>query len=583
LAKDQAKQPDESTASGGKRSPLAALAEKIRNRSSSLQGEAAHRALLVSIIGLIVFTGASITLIVEVVIMVLRPELRWSAPRSDLIFEVTGMVIGGLTFLFNNRGNYRLAAWIIVLSLLVITVAKEYIEGNPFNDPVGTVTLVLVVATAAVVLDTRDVVVVFLLTFVLYLGLFQMWLAGRLPEPLNRDPKTAISFTLIAWLVVSGSVVAIIVSAQTALRRWAENLEQEVADRTAELQRTSERLAVIVNNTPDAIFLLSPDGMIRQANPICYLLFGYTVACLEGRPMQSLLAPHDREPFEAGLEAATTHRQTVRIETTSLHRNGSTFDAELAMAPVQEKDDLIGVVCSLRDISAMKAVERMKNAFLSTAAHELRTPLTSIRGFSQILLTRELDEERKKRYLTFIDRQSQQLARIIDSLLDVTRLESGRGLELETEMVDIAKLVDQVVQPFGEAFNEHSIRVTGMNDLPSINADRSRLEQVFWNLISNAIKYSPDGGTITITGQKESDQIVIGVQDEGIGISYEEQKQVFEQFFRSNTVINEMGGTGLGLTISKLIVELHGGRIWLESESGKGSTFSFSLPLIGER
>jgi len=295
--------------------------------------------------------------------------------------------------------------------------------------------------------------------------------------------------------------------------------------------------------------------------------------------MQTLLASHDREQFGAGLVGVATHRQTVRIEATALHLNGSTFDAELAIAPVQGKDGLTAVVCSLRDISEMKTVERMKNSFLSTAAHELRTPLTSIRGFSQILLTRKLDDERNKRYLEFIDRQSQQLERIIDSLLDVTRLESGHGLELEFEPVDMAQLVDQVVRPFAEAANEHSIQMIGFDDLPPVNADRSRLEQVLWNLLSNAVKYSPDGGVIIIRGRKEAGGIEIGVQDKGIGISREDQEQVFEQFFRSEAVFNEIGGTGLGLTISKLIVDLHGGKIWLESEPGKGSTFSFSLPL----
>jgi PAS domain S-box-containing protein len=580
LAKNQAKQQKKSASSGdtGISRRGSSLIEKYRHMSPGVRGETARRTHLVNIIGLTIFTGALVLLIIETVSLALNPALSSASPISDLIYELIGIVVGGLTYLFNRRGRNRLAGWLIVLSLLVITVGKNYTEGNPYTDPIGAIALLMVVAVAIVVLDFKEAFLVFVLTFASYFTLARLWLAGRLPEPIERDPRSATSFMLLAWLIVSGMVATVIASAQNALRRWAGRLEQEVADRTAELQQTSERLAVILNNTPDAILLLSPDGTIRQVNPICKVLFGRSIDELEGRPLQTLLAPHFREGFEAGLLGVTAHRQTVRLEVTSLRQDGSTFDAELAMAPVHEKD-LVGVVCSLRDISAVKAVERMKASFLSTAAHELRTPLTSIRGFSQILLTRELNGERHHRYLEFIDRQAQQLARIIDSLLDVTRLESGRGLELKIELIDIAQLVNQVVQPFSEGANEHTIRVADLDGLPPVNGDRSRLEQVIWNLLSNAVKYSPDGGTITIRGREKVDRIEIDVQDEGIGISLEDQKQVFEQFFRSDEVFNEIGGTGLGLTISKLIVELHGGTILLESEPGKGSTFSFCLPL----
>jgi len=228
---------------------------------------------------------------------------------------------------------------------------------------------------------------------------------------------------------------------------------------------------------------------------------------------------------------------------------------------------------------ALKTLDQLKDSFLSTAAHELRTPLTSIQGFSEILLTRELDEDRKKYYLDTINKQSAQLAQIIDDLLDISRLEAGKGLEIKSEPVDLGLLLVETVQPFIETSVKHHFRLEGLTETPPVQGDPFRLEQVIRNLLSNAVKYSPEGGSITIHTRVSGKYFEVGVQDEGIGLTPEQQAHLFEKFYRADESNRSTGGTGLGLAICKLIVEGHGGHIWAESESGAGSTFAFSIPL----
>ena len=224
----------------------------------------------------------------------------------------------------------------------------------------------------------------------------------------------------------------------------------------------------------------------------------------------------------------------------------------------------------------LKQLDEMKDAFLSTAAHELRTPLTSIRAFSELLLLREFEEERKTRYLTMIKDQSQRLAEIINDLLDISKLEAHGDLDFRFEPVDMADLVRETLLPFTDTSPGHRFETDGLDDLPPVRADRFRLGQVLTNLLSNAVKYSPDGGTVTVRVHAGDHQLELSVRDEGIGMTPEQQAHLFERFFRVATTIS---GTGLGLAICKLIVERHGGSMRAESEFGKGSTFFFTVPL----
>jgi PAS domain S-box-containing protein len=355
-------------------------------------------------------------------------------------------------------------------------------------------------------------------------------------------------------------------------------LERAVAGATTELRQTLKRQRAILHSSPDAILTLDAAGKIDSANPAFDDLFGYTFEAVTGQPLTRLVDPADAARLSGVLDDVARTRQVRRIELVALRAGGAAFDANVSLAPIEENEALTGIVCTLWDISPTKEVERMKNAFVSNAAHELRTPLTSIHGYAELLLSRELDEERWRRYLTFIHEQSKHLSRIVNDLFDIAHFESSRSIELHLEPVDVAHLIEEVVARFEGTSSEHEIVHRIEKGLPRVAADPLRLSQALRNLVSNALKYSPDGGKIEVRAGSQGDNLLVEVHDEGIGIEQGKQAAIFDKFYRADDSDTAVGGTGLGLTIVKHIIRLHGGAIWVESEPGKGSTFSFTIP-----
>lgn len=238
----------------------------------------------------------------------------------------------------------------------------------------------------------------------------------------------------------------------------------------------------------------------------------------------------------------------------------------------------------------LQELDRMKDNFLSTVSHELRTPLTSIKGFAEILLSYEEDTETQREFLGIINEESDRLTRLIDDLLDLSRLEAGRMLWQTTEL-SIPTVVETAINAVHALYTQKNLTVDvdWERDLPTTWVDRDRFVQVMNNLLSNAIKFTPEGGEIRVgarflkKGEPEgdSDMIRVSVSDTGIGIAAEDQKKVFDKFRQvGDTLTDKPKGTGLGLPICQEIVEHYGGRIWVESELGKGSTFYFTVPVM---
>ncbi|MFI5303506.1 MAG: sensor histidine kinase, partial [Nitrospiria bacterium] len=219
-------------------------------------------------------------------------------------------------------------------------------------------------------------------------------------------------------------------------------------------------------------------------------------------------------------------------------------------------------------------------SLVSTVSHELRTPMSSIMGFSELLLNRKFSHDKQTKYLETIHLESQRLATILNDFLDLQKLESKEpGLLLET--IDCREFIETVLARFPTSiYRNHKFSKKISPDLPEVRGDQKRLIQVLINLVSNAIKYSPKGGTVTVEARREEEDVFISVKDEGIGIPEEKQEKIFTKFFRVDSSDHrEIGGTGLGLSICKEIIQLHGGRIWVESHEQEGTRFTFSLPV----
>jgi PAS domain S-box-containing protein len=258
-------------------------------------------------------------------------------------------------------------------------------------------------------------------------------------------------------------------------------------------------------------------------------------------------------------------------------------ELELYSTPVRAGNGrFLGRLYVLRDVTREREVDRMKSEFVSMVSHELRTPLTSIKGYVDLLLEVDTDNltADQRGFLEIVKTSADRLVALINDLLDVSRIEAGK-IELRREAVDVARLIREVVNAFRPQLETKQQHLTQMaaDDLPLISADADRVTQVLTNLISNAHKYTPRGGSIVVRASPQGAGARVEVQDSGIGLSEQEQKQIFDRFFRANNrVAREAGGTGLGLTIARALVEMHGGEISFSSAPGSGSIFAFTLP-----
>ncbi|NMH68972.1 response regulator [Bacillus sp. RO3] len=243
-------------------------------------------------------------------------------------------------------------------------------------------------------------------------------------------------------------------------------------------------------------------------------------------------------------------------------------------------NEQVGTIFVHRDITKEFEVDQMKSEFVSTVSHELRTPLSSVLGFTELMLTKELKPERTKKYLTTIYQEAKRLTSLINDFLDVQRMESGRQT-FEKKYEDVTPIIQQVIDNQKVNAPNHSFNLARDTDYTIVLGDKDKLSQAFTNLISNAIKYSPDGGTITVLFREGEESIFIEVRDEGLGIPQDAIPNLFTKFYRvDNSDRRRIGGTGLGLTIVKEIIETHDGEISVSSEVGKGSVFTVRLPMV---
>ncbi len=378
------------------------------------------------------------------------------------------------------------------------------------------------------------------------------------------------------------------------IRRHAGDLERRVAECTAELNRTKERIEAILNSSSDIIILCRADGRIEQVNPA----FDATFHCEHGaafdQPLAGLIVPEHRATLERAFAAVIESRQPERLEITVDYPDHTRFDADTVLSPIVERHDrLLGVVCSLRDITERKRAEEqlrqvlareielseIKSRFVSMAAHDLRNPLAVIQTSISLIegYSDKLTDERKRSKFGSIRHSIDVMVDLLDDILTIGRVEAGRA-RFNPEPVDLMHLCDTIVAEQKQATGyTHPIIVEHENMPDRVYADPKLLRYILVNLLSNAIKYSPEGAPVTVTIACDEDDLRLTVQDRGIGIPEADQAHLFEAFHRAENV-GTTPGTGLGLAIVKQSVELHGGTITCASEEGAGTTFTVVLP-----
>ena len=253
------------------------------------------------------------------------------------------------------------------------------------------------------------------------------------------------------------------------------------------------------------------------------------------------------------------------------------------VSPVIMGNEYLGTVSVFRDVTAEVEADRAKSEFVSTVSHELRTPMTSIKGYADLLLMGAVGDlvGQQEHFVTIIRNNADRLTALVNDLLDISRIETGR-VELNLRAVSMPEVVASVMTTLEGRARERELelRMDVPEDLPAVWGDSDRITQVLTNLVGNAIQYTPPGGSITTSAHVNQRMLEISVADTGIGISEENLEKIFDRFFRADDpFVQETSGTGLGLAITTSLVHMHGGEIWVDSEVGEGSTFSFSLPL----
>jgi PAS domain S-box-containing protein len=440
---------------------------------------------------------------------------------------------------------------------------------------------------------------------------------STIDEQITQAFQHSAVILLVALLALWASLIPILRRATAQLHDRNRRLEQALQER----RRAEEavlQLAAIVESSDDAIAGTELDGTITSWNPGAERLFGYAANEMLGKSV-AMLVPADRMHELQVVSGRVSAGESIEEhETRGRRKDGTEVDVSLTVSPIRNAErNVTGTAVIARDITQTKRqqaqlegllakervaraesessqralaeqnerlreLDRLKDEFISLVSHELRTPLTSIRGYLELLIdggAGELSEE-QQRFLSVVDRNSKRLMQLVGDLLFLAQIEAGK-LALELGEVDLDAVIADCLEAAKPMADEKGITVESSAErLPSMIGDRSRLAQVLDNLVSNALKFTGEGGTVTVRATSVDGNAVIEVEDTGMGIAPEEQEQLFDRFFRSTEATERaIPGTGLGLTIAKAIVERHEGTIEVESVFGKGTTMRVLLPV----
>lgn len=435
--------------------------------------------------------------------------------------------------------------------------------------------------------------------FLVFFALAQLYTVQKL----NLWGAGALAFSCsaaLAWIMYKRLISPLEEMATVAQDMARGNLEQEIRifaqDEIGDLARSinymarqlknniddviseKNRIQAILSSMADGVIAMDNWGRVILINPVVEDLFGITLAASRGKNILRVIRNYELEKLlnqalETGrsvqkqLQILTPEPRVFRVHVTPLQNSGV---------------DRGGVVALLRDITERKRLEEMRSEFVANVSHELRTPLTSIRGFAETLLDGALEDPKVARqFLEIINTETERLSRLIDELLNLSKIEDRKSVP-NRQPLEIEELIEQAVailQPHSQEKNI-TIKVDLPENLPVVQGDSDMLSQVLINLIDNAVSYTQPGGEIRIGAAAGQDELKVDVQDNGIGIPPESLSRVFERFYRVDKARSrEQGGTGLGLSIVKHIIDAHRGSVQVESKVGKGSTFSFVLPL----
>jgi signal transduction histidine kinase/GAF domain-containing protein len=355
-------------------------------------------------------------------------------------------------------------------------------------------------------------------------------------------------------------------------------------------------LGQVFAGLPTGLALLDSNGKVLRANPAWSALWGLNGH--SGRApfhvsldLVETLLPRLQEPLQLTEFCTNGQRAPGETQRTLVRLVNPTQELQVLSVPTRDSQrQITGRLWAVTDVTREGEAERLKTEFVSIVSHELRTPLTSILGYTELLLNREFSPDERAQFINTVYVEAGRLSQLVEDLLNFSRLEAGK-VTLSPWVTSLYTIVYELTTQLNTQLQRHRLLLQLPEQLPPVYIDRDKIKQVIFNLLTNAIKYSPAGGEITLAIRELREDelpadhprgrwVLVGVYDQGIGIAPEDLLRIWERFYRvDNTNTRRIGGTGLGLSITKALVELHGGRIWVESRLREGSRFSFTLPV----
>ncbi len=543
----------------------------MSNSSSEYQDEQRKFGLLLSIRWVIFF--------ITTIFIAFK---TFSDPLFPLYYHwVLGVFL--LTNLFYSLLYISKATYLSMFTLpslildFIIIFSADFLSGGLFNH-LGIIFYLFLISGSSIVISYQFSLLLTLTALVSNLLLFFLHLYKLYPSSLILDDKGLTS--LLSSLLERE---ALIIGLIFLLRYFISSEDQKFQT----FQKEKEEIGQILESFGNGLLLLDSEGKVLTGNRQVEELIGAKISSLRGK---ILFADSNIFPYTLDFPQINPVSWIDEVKKT---RSASQLEFKVllpleerhvraTLAPISSSKTTSGMVVLLEDITEAKRLEEAKSDFISAISHELRTPLTTIKGYVSLLLNpkSQFNEEKRKEFLKAIERQADKLAQMINELLDVSRIEAGR-IELKKQPVSLENLIKKVIANFHLSVRRRTFQVNFSPELPLINIDPERIEQVFNNIIDNALKYSPPDKPVIIKGWREKNRILVMVEDFGPGIAPSEIPYIFEKFHRvDRKLTREVEGTGLGLYIAKNLVEAHEGEIWVESKVNQGSKFFVVLPIF---
>lgn len=370
-----------------------------------------------------------------------------------------------------------------------------------------------------------------------------------------------------------------------------KDVREQLTLRNRELEEEKARHDAMLQNIGDGVMGINDKGEIIFSNKQVEIMTGWAESEILGKPLIHVLRLEDEEKVEVSTNnrpirtALFAKKKVISDDYFYVKKDKSRFPVAITATPVVLHGQVVGGVNVFRDVTREKEIDRMKTEFISLASHQLRTPLSAMKWFTEMLVDGDIGKLNAEQFevVNNIYQSNERMIGLVNALLNISRIESGRII-IEPKPTDLEKLVREVVTELNQKIEKKKIHlaVSVSDSLPNINIDPKLVRHVYMNLLTNAIKYSREGGEVTVIISKSGNEVISQVSDYGFGIPKNQQDQVFKKFFRAENVAKvETDGTGLGLYLTKAIVDSSGGKIWFESEEDKGTTFWFILPLTG--